>query len=630
MALKLSLRIFSFPKIDHKIPISVQVAIVSLSVCLLSNRLVDGGHREGHVKLKTGFANLLGTVERIEFEGFREYPFDLHYERNEVNAEYYYAFRGLKYAESPTGKLRWKDPIVKRPLQINGLYNATESGAQCPQWIKKGNQSELLGNEDCLFADIYIPVPVKKKSNGLLKLMIFFHGGGFIKNSNRDMIPEPLLLEGNAIIVMFNYRISIFGFLSTGTSELAGNYGHLDQIALLKWIQLYGRDFGGDVNDVTVFGSSIGAVSIHYLMLSKLASGLFHKAILESGSAFCERSLVPNPLRISQKLGSSLGCPSGNVQYLVSCLRSFSTEELMTAAKKLTIQFVLPTVLGPVIDKYSRPPTHQFLPNYPENLPIANKVSVISGITSDEGLTAFVFLSQEFTVNQLNNLDYIRKVILPKYLSLIMRSRGEESSKGKFLQSLTSQVMSIYAKEFLQDPILTLVGILGDLWINTCHAKMVESFCSNGVPAAYAYLFTHHDAGVSPSEIGAQIEQFHEAGINHSILDYGVAHTEEILYMLRRDTTEEIRELHLTRNRVMSEILSKLWTSFANDMPLDSATFNLPYVSWPRWNPVCRGHNYTDPDFPFYEINMNNHRTFRNYHLKESQFWWKVHQDTYS
>ncbi|ODM99167.1 Esterase E4, partial [Orchesella cincta] len=297
----------------------------------------------------------------------------------------------------------------------------------------------------------------------------------------------------------------------------------------------------------------------------------------------------------------------------------------------LTTQFVLPTVLGPVIDKYSRPPSYQFLPDYPEKLPIVNRVPVIAGITKDEGLTAFVFLSQEFSVKELNNLEYIQKVILPKYLNLIMRSRGGDSLyRAKFIQSLSSQVMAFYMQDFLQDPVSTLVGILGDIWINTCHRKTMESFCFNDVPAAYAYLFTHHDPVISPSEIGAKIEELREAGMDHPIFDYGVAHTEEILYMLLDNTPEGIRKLHLTRNRVMSEILSKIWTSFANDMSPEVTTLELPYVSWPQWNPVCRGHNYTDPDFSLYEISLNNHRLFKNYRVTETQFWWKIHQDTFS
>lgn len=396
--------------------------------------------------------------------------------------------------------------------------------------------------------------------------MAFFHGGGFIVNSNRDMLPTSLLAQENCIIVMFNYRISIFGYLSTGTSSLPGNYAISDQINLLRWIQLYGDDLWGDPNDVTIFGSSIGSVSVHYLLLIKQANGLFHKAIMESGSAFCERSLVPNPLDISMKLGSKVGCFTvNNPQELVQCLRFKSTAELMMGAKSLFTQWVLPSVLGPVIDKFSRPTGYQFLPDYPEKLPIVSKVPVIAGITKDEGLTAFVKLSKEFSWEQLHSISSIEKLILPHYLDLIMRFRKDPTQRQHFIENLARETIQLYWNDFAKDTVLTLVDILGDLWINTCHRKSLEHLCMNSVPSVHAYLFTHHDTDISPSEIGKDIREFKQSGKNHLILDKGVAHTEEILYLLEPQI-EIMSANRLTnpyRNQLMSSSLSNIWTNFA-------------------------------------------------------------------
>lgn len=430
----------------------------------------------------------------------------------------------------------------------------------------------MIGNEDCLYADVFVPA----SGNGrLLKIMVFFHGGGFFVRAASSYIPVPLLSEQNVVVVLFNYRISIFGYLSTGTKDMPGNYGSLDQITLLKWVQLYGKDFGGDTNDVTIFGSSVGAVSIHYLLLSKLASGLFHKAIMESGSALCERSLVPNPLDVATRLGHVVGCDGKETRRspseLVACLRSKSTMELMIGAQHLTYQWVLPTFLGPVTDSDSRPALKQFLPDYPENLPVFNKVPVITGITKDEGLTAFVKLSQQFSSEQLINPKFIASTILPHYLNLIMRPRKSHFTRPQFIQNLAKQVVNVYQENFASDPLLTLINILGDLWINTCHRKSLESLCTLSLYDArpsspiYAYIFTHHDPRSSPSEVGEEIQQFHKSGVHHPILDFGVGHTEEILYILRDENTEELLGKDLERNRMMSGALSQLWTTFAHE-----------------------------------------------------------------
>ncbi len=321
-------------------------------------------------------------------------------------------------------------------------------------------------------------------------------------------------------------------------------------------------------NFVTVFGSSIGSVSIHYLLLMEQANGLFHKAIMESGSAFCERSLVPNPLDISMKLGSKVGCFTVNSpQELVQCLHLKSTTELMMGAKSLATQWVLPSVLGPVIDKFSRQKNYQFLPDYPEKLPVVNKVPVIAGITKDEGLTAFVKLSKEFSWEELHSISSIEKLILPHYLDLIMRFRKDPSQRKHFIDALARETVQLYWNDFAKDTVVTLVDILGDLWINTCHRKSLEHLCMNSVPSVHAYLFTHHDTEISPSEIEKDILKFKESGKNHIIFEKGVAHTEEILYLIEPQmeimSRNGSRLTNSFRNRMMASSLSNIWTNFA-------------------------------------------------------------------
>ena len=211
------------------------------------------------------------------------------------------AFLGIPYAAPPVGELRWKEPQPARgwnqPLladklpascmqvQVEGAGKGAD-GLPTP-WTKEfrtqGNVSE-----DCLYLNIWVPARAKQNS---LPVMVWFHGGGFREGSASiaTYIGDNLAAKG-AVVVGINYRLGVFGFLAhpelsaESAHKASGNYGTLDQIAALQWIHKNIAAFGGDPARVTLFGQSAGAGSVNILSVSPLASGLFHRAIAESGS----------------------------------------------------------------------------------------------------------------------------------------------------------------------------------------------------------------------------------------------------------------------------------------------------------------------------------------------------------
>ncbi|KAL5279767.1 CES5A.2 family protein [Megaselia abdita] len=150
------------------------------------------------------------------------------------------AFLGVPYAEPPVGNLRFEPPTPFPPWK--GVRQATKEGNVCPQFDQTGE----IGNEDCLFLNIYTsPLEVIKKS-GNLPVMVWIHGGGWIVGSgNRDSYGPEFFLDHDIILVTGNYRLGALGFLSSETTEYPGNNALKDQLEMLKWVKEHIHSFGG-------------------------------------------------------------------------------------------------------------------------------------------------------------------------------------------------------------------------------------------------------------------------------------------------------------------------------------------------------------------------------------------------
>src|SRR5271170_384245 len=215
------------------------------------------------------------------------------------------AFLGLPYAAPPVGDLRWKAP--QPAAKWKGDLDATAYRAHCAQnhvfddMVFQDNGP----SEDCLFLNVYTPADAKDDAK--LPVMFWIHGGGYSGGGsneprhNGDFMP----LKG-VVLVTINYRLGVFGFLATGdlakeASGAAGNYGLLDMVAGLEWVKGNIKKFGGDPENVTIFGESAGSFAVSTLMAAAPARGLFQKAIGESGAAFTRNGLALDSLEVREK-----------------------------------------------------------------------------------------------------------------------------------------------------------------------------------------------------------------------------------------------------------------------------------------------------------------------------------------
>jgi para-nitrobenzyl esterase len=192
------------------------------------------------------------------------------------------SFKGIPFAAPPVGDLRWRAPQPPEPW--TGVLDANEAGPVCPHfWDGKTG-----GDEDCLYLNVWTP---RARAPGPRPVLFWIHGGGFVNGGTVDPREDGSILAREGIVVVTaNYRLGRFGFFAHPalTAENAdggrlANYGIMDQIAALEWVRDNIASFGGDPANVTIAGESAGGISVHYLMTSPLARGLFARAIAQSG-----------------------------------------------------------------------------------------------------------------------------------------------------------------------------------------------------------------------------------------------------------------------------------------------------------------------------------------------------------
>ncbi|XP_051919900.1 para-nitrobenzyl esterase isoform X1 [Hippocampus zosterae] len=239
-----------------------------------------------------------------------------------------YSFKGMSYAAPPVGKLRWAPPAD--PVCRDSVTDATRFRGVCPQVQPLSSTGKVIGQEGCLFINVWTPT---LKADAKLPVMVWIHGGylHMFSGSEQGYSPtEKLAAETGMVYVSFNYRLNAFGFLALeilregSPKNTSGNYGFMDQIFALKWVQRNIHVFGGDPGKVTIFGQSSGGTSVWTLMMSPLAKGLFHAAVDMSGSyvynATLEQAESDNLVFLK-----NTGCKD------IACLRHLSVKEILQA-----------------------------------------------------------------------------------------------------------------------------------------------------------------------------------------------------------------------------------------------------------------------------------------------------------
>lgn len=262
------------------------------------------------------------------------------------------SYKGIPFAAPPVGDLRWRPP---QPVaKWTGVRQAAEYGADCMQGRfgpppAPGGPPASVPSEDCLFLNVWSPASAARGAK--LPVMVWIYGGGFVGGSSSSPNTSGTqFAKQGVVLVAANYRVGRFGFFAFPAlsrerpDEPKGNYAYMDQIAALQWVKRNIAAFGGNPNNVTILGFSAGGVSVHSLLASPMARGLFHKAIAESGGSR-DSVLTARPMRedgvdpnypvsaetIGIQFARSMGI-EGTDEAALARLRALSAEEVLRGA----------------------------------------------------------------------------------------------------------------------------------------------------------------------------------------------------------------------------------------------------------------------------------------------------------
>jgi para-nitrobenzyl esterase len=293
------------------------------------------------------------------------------------------AFKGIPYAAPPVGPLRWRAP--QPPAPWRGVRDALGFGAAALSSLENDPRPGPRA-EDCLTLNVWTAA---QEADEKRPVMAWIHGGGFQFGSSANPATDGRLLAAKGVVVVsFNYRLGIFGFLAHPELDAeapSGNYGLQDQLAALRWVQANIAAFGGDPDNVTLFGESAGAMAVGLLMASPLARGLFHKAIAQSGAFWDGRH---GPLQTQDEArarGLAFAHRQGGAS--IAALRTMPAEQLNAAAPWSFARDHVTQAFSPGIDRHLVPeaPARRFLRGEQMHVPL------LAGWNSAE---EFPFMSQ--------------------------------------------------------------------------------------------------------------------------------------------------------------------------------------------------------------------------------------------
>jgi len=401
-------------------------------------------------------------------------------------------FKGVPYAAPPVGDRRWRPPAHHVPR--GGVQSAIDIGPACIQ--QPGNITfyrdiaEVFGtdpalvpdleptSEDCLYLNLWTTNLGREE---LLPVMVWIHGGSNVAGSGAEPPYDGArLARKGAVVITFNYRLNIFGFFAhpglTSESEhrSSGNYGILDQIAVLQWVQHNIAAFGGDPDQVTIFGESAGATDVAHLMTSPLARNLFHRAVIQSGGyAVSEDATLADAEVQGEKFARVVGVVDGDDA--VATLRGIGAQELFQQTLSADVgRFNSPNVDGFV---FTDAPGSVFEAG--EQAP----VPLLVGFNADEWTTM---------------RRYWPDVTVAGLEQELLASFGELAHRAIELYPATDDAEAVKAADRFQT----------DLYF-ACPARFIADRMERAKSAAYFYTFTRAVPAPGGDELGA----FHGAEV---------------------------------------------------------------------------------------------------------------------
>lgn len=449
-------------------------------------------------------------------------------------------FRGIPFAAPPVGQLRWHEPQPVVPWQ--GVRAADHFEPACMQQQRVVNQaaynSAVNGySEDCLYLNVWTPATA---ANAGLPVMVWIYGGGGREGSGGEALYDPNnLAKRGVVVVTFNYRVNLFGWMAhaelskESAHRVSGNYGALDQIAVLRWVQKNIAAFGGDPKRVTIFGESGGSRSVNWLMASPLAQGLFHGAIAQSHTVFGNMETLSEAESAGAKFVAGLGANT------LAKMRALPAKELMAAYLKTPGLSMNATI----VDGYFLPKDIYTI--FAEGK--QNDVPLITGGTADE----------PGGIQRRNGAPKT----LAEYQEFVRTAYGKDERRlfGYFPATSDEDVATAY-HDLLRDG--NLAG----------HYQWARLQTRTGKQPVYLYLFSHSSPNYAPDGKGE--------------LRIGAPHGADVAYAF--DNLRYADRPWTELDRAVATTVANYWVNFAKTGNPNGA--GLP--EWPSYD--AHGERYLD------------------------------------
>jgi para-nitrobenzyl esterase len=419
------------------------------------------------------------------------------------------AFKGIPYAAPPVGDLRWRAP--KPPVSWTAVRKADQFGNSCIQniveerkpWTYEFMAHNKIG-EDCLYLNVWTPA---KSASEKLPVYFWLYGGGYVEGSTSVPVYDgEKLARRGVVVVTINYRLGVIGFLAhpelTKADDRSGNYGSLDQVAALQWVQKNIAAFGGDPGNVTISGQSAGSSGAHNLVASSLAKGLFHRAIAESGSGYVAAN-GGQTMAEAEKAGVKFATAKGAKN--IKELRAMSPEQLMAKVSDGP-----GSAFRPVIDGY-------FLPADPSDIYAQGKqndVPELTGMNLDE---------------RSSTADY-GTIPMAAYQKTMEERYGDLAATFfKLYPNSTQEQSGASQKAAFRDAGLVSMFLWAEHRGNAAKNK------------AFTYYWTHAEPGPDSAR-------------------YGAFHTSEVPYVF--NTLNQSKRPWTNQDRKLADTLGGYWVNF--------------------------------------------------------------------
>jgi para-nitrobenzyl esterase len=473
------------------------------------------------------------------------------------------SWRGIPYAQPPVGALRWKAPRALKPL--DEVFTATQFGDMCSQLgtplldIDPSLYGKAVGSEDCLTLNIWSPPAqaASEQNSRQLPVMVWIHGGSNVGGSSSLYYGGNLALQQEVVVVTINYRLGLLGFFShpalreAAQSELdrSSNFGILDIVQSLKWVRENIAAFGGDPSNVTLFGESAGAMNTVTLLYSPLGKGLFHKAIVQSGS------MRQTPVKVAEQFTDDDRSEFSSSETAAKILLNRCVAETRVQAQALVAELDNPAF----IQLMNSASDDELIGTY--TLDIGARIRapqcIPDGIAIPEG-SPWVLIADAQQVHKVpiilgSNRDEMKFFLglSPAYVTIV---------PGSSIQIHDVQRYNLHAR------------YLSDRWTTQGVDELALRLSAHN-PDVFAYRF---DWDEQPSYPQADFKEF-----------FGAAHTMEIPFVFNDFVGMKAFAYHFTeQNRSEREQLAagmgEYWAEFAyTGKPGKGRSGTLP--QWPSW-----------------------------------------------